>query len=143
MTRKEVIDCFATFVATEEGFFKPGSLPQRHNNPGDLTRWGDWPIQDGYVVFDTPDAGWKALRSQIQKNIARGLTFFTFFAGQRDADGKVLPNGYPGFCPAPTGGKMTKGNNPQKYAADGVAWVNSKLGTAATIDTVIDSLITE
>jgi len=142
MTRGELVGGFAHFIATEEGFFDPGSIPATHHNPGDLLTWGDWPVVNGYVAFDNDANGWAALTHQIEKNISRGLTFRTFFAGQRDSKGKLLPQGYPGFCPAPVAGdRLTKGNDPATYASKAVAWINHKLGAAATVDTVIASMV--
>lgn len=144
MTREELLESFSQFVAREEGFYITDSLSARHHNPANLTQWGSWPVEKGYVVFDNDENGWKALKKQASKNIFdRKLTFLEFFAGQRDEFGRVKVGGYPGFCPAPTGSAMTKGNNPQKYAADAVSWVNHKLGAAAELNTVISSLVQE
>ena len=46
-------------IARQEGFFVKGSLPQRHNNPGDLTD------ETGNRVFPNIDAGWRALYQQV------------------------------------------------------------------------------
>lgn len=144
VTRDQLLESFAVFIATTEGFFVPNSLPARHHNPGDLVSWGSWPVENGYVVFDNDESGWKALKKQSSKNIFdRKLTFLEFFAGQRDEAGALKLGGYPGFCPAPTGSKLTKGNDPHRYASDAVLWVNHKLGAAAGLGTVISSLVQE
>lgn len=135
-TREQLLESFAACIATEEGFFVEGSLPARHSNPGNLTAWGKWPVDHGYVVFDSDETGWEALRKQCAKNIFdRRLTFLEFFAGK--------PGVYAGFCPAPTGSALTKGNDPHKYASDAVKWVNHKLGVAAELGTVISGLVQE
>lgn len=136
VTKDQLLESFAAFVATSEGFFVTGSLPARHHNPGDLTFWGHWPVVDGYVVFDSDETGWEALRKQCSKNIfERGLTFLEFFAGKEGI--------YAGFCPAPhDANKLTKGNDPGRYAREAVTWVNHKLGAQADLDTVISTLVT-
>jgi hypothetical protein len=57
------ITALAQAIATAEGFFRTdvpgGTLPQRHNNPGDLTLGGV------NRTFDTPEEGWSALYAQI------------------------------------------------------------------------------
>lgn len=143
MLRADLIREFKQFIGTEEGFFKPGSLSRRHNNPCNLVSWGHYPIVEGYAAFPSPVEGWKAGEEQISKNIFVHLcTFRSFFAGQRDERGHLLKGGYPGFCPAPVpGARMTKGNNPEVYAQKAVEWINHKLGSAASPDTVIESLV--
>lgn len=144
MLRADLIGEFRQFIATEEGFFTPGTIAQRHNNPGNLISWGHYPIVQGYAAFPTAAEGWEALREQIVKNIfVRQLTFNSFFAGQRDARGHLLTaDSYPGFCPAHVeGNRLTKGNKPDVYARKAVEWINHKLGCAASSDTVIESLV--
>lgn len=105
------VDQLAQAIATMEGYYKPGSLAQRNNNPGNLRTWGSRPIVNGYAYFDTPEQGWAALRRQIEINIGRGLNLQEFFGGQRDAQGNVIPGGYSGYAPA------ADKNNPSGYAA--------------------------
>jgi hypothetical protein len=56
-------------IAFAEGFYVPGSIPQRFNNPGDLTRdlTGKAVGQYGmYMVYGTPEDGWEALYKQVR-----------------------------------------------------------------------------
>lgn len=102
MTRKDIIASIAERIATFEGFFltkkqsqntgaKFPTLAQKNNNPGNIRNWGKSKIVGGYAVFDTPEAGWTALKTQIGKNIDRGLTLNEFFGGKK--------NVYPGYAP--------------------------------------------
>lgn len=113
---------FAKAIATMEGYFKPGSIAQRNNNPGNLRRWGNRPVVNGFAYFDTPEQGWAALHRQVELNIGRGLTLQEFFGGQRDAQGNVKPGGYSGYAPA------ADKNNPTHYAN----FVAGRLGVSAT-----------
>lgn len=96
-----LVALMAIWIAYFEGFFKPGSIPSKNNNPGDLRSWGSNPIQNGYAYFDTVRNGWIALITEIWDNIDRNLTLYEFFAGK--------PGVYPGYAPAPE-------NNPLEYA---------------------------
>lgn len=106
----------AVAISEMEGYTEPGSRADRNHNPGNLTTWGDTPRDEnpdgtpGLCVFPTPAEGWRALRRQTLKNIQRRLTLFEFFAGQRDAKGKVIKGGYPGYAP------KEAGNKPKEYA---------------------------
>jgi hypothetical protein len=68
----------AALIATEEGFFVPGSLPQRMNNPGDLRHsphsfhLPDAPNAIGQI--DNPEDGWDDLQNQLQLFAERGMT---------------------------------------------------------------------
>lgn len=97
-----LIDAIAQAIATMEGFYKPGSLAARNNNPGNLRSWGANPIVNGYAAFPTVEAGWAALKAQIQKNISRGLNLAEFFGGK--------PGVYGGYAPA------ADKNDPANYA---------------------------
>lgn len=100
-------------MARQEGFYVPGSPAQRNRNPGNIRPWPKCklPTANGFIVFPSVEAGWEQLRRQIRLNIRRGLTCREFFAGQRDADGKVVPGGYAGYAPA------ADHNRPNEYAA--------------------------
>lgn len=106
----------AVAISEMEGYTLEGSRPERNHNPGNLAIWGDTPRDKnpdgspGLCIFPTPADGWNALRRQVLKNIQRNLTLFQFFAGQRDAKGKVIKGGYPGFASAQAG------NKPKEYA---------------------------
>lgn len=63
------IQQFAQAIANAEGFFRPGSIPQRANNPGDLkvSGWtGPTLGAEGIPCFDSPDEGWSRLYRQLQ-----------------------------------------------------------------------------
>jgi hypothetical protein len=104
-------DQIAKSIANVESGGNPNALSYRNNNPGNLRSWGSNPIVNGYAKFPTMQDGWNALYSQINTNIGRGLTLNQFFAGQRDANGNVIPGGYPGYAPS------GDSNTPSAYAA--------------------------
>lgn len=59
----------AKAIATAEGFFVQGAIPQLANNPGDL-RLGDvghGMLGEGITVFGNVEAGWAALHTQVQR----------------------------------------------------------------------------
>lgn len=60
----------AEAIKAYEGW-SPSSLSARNNNPGNLRRWGNTPIKNGYACFPTYDAGWRALCTLIT-NAASG-----------------------------------------------------------------------
>lgn len=68
----------AFLISKNEGFYVPGSLPQRNNNPGDLrhsphsTHLPNDP--DGIGIIDTVADGWADLERQLQLYADRGLT---------------------------------------------------------------------
>ena len=103
------IEDLAQSIARFEGYYTPGSLPQRNNNPGSLRSWGSLPTRDGYVVFPTPEAGWGALHRQVSLNIGRDLTLYEFFAGK--------PGVYPGYAPS------ADANDPGNYARTVAGWL--------------------
>jgi hypothetical protein len=68
----------AEAIAHEEGFYVPGSLPNRDNNPGDLRH-----SPHSFHTADAPDAigkidtvvdGWADLERQLEIYAKRGLT---------------------------------------------------------------------
>lgn len=67
----------AEAIAHEEGFFIPGSLPNRSNNPGDL-RHSPHSFHNGdpnaIGQIDTVQDGWADLERQLQIYANRGLT---------------------------------------------------------------------
>ncbi len=70
----------AAAIATFEGFFKPGSVAQRNNNPGNL-RAGPSAIgtdANGYAIYATPQDGWNDLYRQIGLDASRGLSLSQF-----------------------------------------------------------------
>lgn len=99
---KYFVYLISVWIAFYEGYWKPGSVASRNNNPGNLRRWGDRPIEDGFAVFPDPGAGFYALTRQVEKNIERGLTLEEFFAGRQGV--------YPGYAPS------ADDNDPLSYA---------------------------
>lgn len=130
----------------------PISLAQKNKNPVNLRSWGDQPIVGGYAQFDQVEEGWAAARQQCRYNIwsrkskdpyklrvTRPMSLREFFAGQRGADGKVIPTGYPGFAPAVDGG-----NKPVIYAEAVLEALKrgfTSLDETVTIDTPIRPLV--
>lgn len=123
MTRDEMVARIAEAIAVNEGFYKAGSIAKHHRNPGNIRQWGALPIERGFVVFPSEDAGWEALETQVRKNIKRGLTLVEFFGGK--------PGVYPGYAPD------EDGNDSGRYAA----FVAKRVGIAA--DRVIADQIEE
>ena len=68
----------AQLIAKQEGFGKPGALPTRRNNPGDLrhsphsSHEGIGPNDIGEI--DTATDGWADLERQLRLYSIRGLT---------------------------------------------------------------------
>lgn len=55
------VERIARAIATAEGYYVTGSLPQRYNNPGALKLSGNTITQ-----FGTADEGWSALYRQVR-----------------------------------------------------------------------------
>ena len=72
-----LISLIASAIASGEGFFVNGALPQRNNNPGDL-RAAPWLINPvvshGFWEAPTAAEGIAGLYHQIALYIARGYT---------------------------------------------------------------------
>jgi hypothetical protein len=68
----------AQLIATEEGFFKSGTLPQRSNNPGDLRHSPhsrhDPNDPNAIGDIDTVADGWADLERQLKIDASRGMT---------------------------------------------------------------------
>jgi hypothetical protein len=111
----DLVNTIALAIAKQEGFYTKGSVAQRNNNPGALSgsSYRDGADSRNYDKFDSVDKGWAALKSQIAKNVNRGLTFQEFFGGQRDANGNVIKGGYAGYAPT---GDPRGANDPNSYA---------------------------
>lgn len=75
------IVAFAQAIAYSEGFYTPGTVPYRANNPGDLTKGdigdtGQYITASGgivIIVFPDADSGWNALYTKLQR-IADGIS---------------------------------------------------------------------
>jgi hypothetical protein len=55
----DIVKRFAEAIATAEGYFTSGSLPNRRNNPGDISD------ASGPIQYATPEEGWQALYNQV------------------------------------------------------------------------------
>ena len=59
----------ANAIAQAEGFYVDGSLPQRYNNPGDLTKdlngKGTGVGDQGLIIYPDAASGWDALYMQV------------------------------------------------------------------------------
>src|SRR5271170_7327738 len=62
-----VVQQFAQAIATADGFYVAGSIPQQANNPGDLELGdqGNGVLGEGITVFPDLTSGWNALYSQV------------------------------------------------------------------------------
>lgn len=103
-----MLENLARAIATLEGFYKPGSVPQRLNNPGDLIFVGQKNAtahaivgKDGktrvYCQFATVEEGWEALRRQIRLDARRGLTLIQFIHKYAPASDANDPKSYAAF----------------------------------------------
>ena len=68
----------AQLIATEEGFFKSGSLPARNHNPGDLRHSPhsehDPSAPNAIGRIDSDADGWDDLERQLRLDASRGMT---------------------------------------------------------------------
>ncbi len=122
MTKQELITSIARSIAKMEGHYISGSVSNRNKNPGNLRAWQGVPTDGGFARFPSSEEGWKALYKQIENNIFgtgkrdpfplrnQGMSLYQFFAGHRDADGIIIPGGYPGYAPG------SDSNRPGHYA---------------------------
>lgn len=64
------VNALANAIATAEGFFVSGTIPQVQNNPGD--------IETGGVINTYPTAadGWNALYAQVQVMLYGGSAYY-------------------------------------------------------------------
>src|SRR5271167_4609971 len=76
MTPETLIQAFCTAIAHAEGFYVEGSVPQKANNPGDLTDDGDvglgvisttGPMGARITIYPTVEAGWAALTKKCAR----------------------------------------------------------------------------
>jgi hypothetical protein len=66
----DIVQRFAQAIANQEGYNVSGSLPNRYNNPGDLTKditgTGTGVGDQGLIIYGTAEDGWNALYAQVQ-----------------------------------------------------------------------------
>lgn len=110
----DLVDSLAQAIQRYEGG-NPSDLNMRNNNPGNLRSWGNYPVENGYAVFPDYQAGLDALKAQIKRNIARGLSLDEFFGGK--------PGVYGGYAPA------ADSNSPSTYAATVAGWLGISADT--------------
>lgn len=78
--KQKVIKQLAQVIATQEGFWVSGSLPQRLNNPGALIYVGqENSIRDdsGFAHFVSAEAGWNALYKQLDLIFSGKSRYYT------------------------------------------------------------------
>jgi hypothetical protein len=102
-------------AAIAQGIGRMEGTGVKNNNPGNLRSWGSNPVVGGFAQFPSIEAGWKALYSQIQRNIERGLTLEEFFGGKSGV--------YAGYAPA------ADRNDPNRYASLVSSWSGIPLAT--------------
>jgi hypothetical protein len=97
------IVAWAQAIQAYEGW-RPGSLSQRHHNPGNLRQWGTLPREQGYVVFPDDEAGMRALCTLLsraasgQSHVYRpDMTLAEFFAVYSPAVDANHPADYAAF----------------------------------------------
>lgn len=71
---------FLQAIAREEGFYAPGTRPQRNHNPGDV-EWGKFAQAHGathgdprFAVFPDDETGFAAMKALFLASSYRGLT---------------------------------------------------------------------
>ncbi len=67
-----VVDRIARAIARAEGYFVPGSLPNRLNNPGSLKD----PNTGKLRAFPTIEEGWAALKHQVARMLEGTSAFY-------------------------------------------------------------------
>lgn len=111
-----LVEQLANAIArVESGNFKPDSIAMRNHNPGNLRSWGSYPVVGGYVQFPDYATGMRALQTQVQRNIDRGLNLYEFFGGK--------PGVYAGYAPA------ADSNHPRTYAETVAGWLGIAPGS--------------
>lgn len=106
------IDSIVAGWARFEGYFQPGSLASRNNNPGNLK--GDYPgvighTPQGFAIFGSSVDGWNAAQGYVERNAAQhpDWTFQNFFA-------KVLGS----LSGTPVNNDQGNSNNEAQFVAD-------------------------
>lgn len=92
-TRNPLIEELAAAIARQEGYGRPGTLPTRYRNPGAIRKPSWMPEartdERGFVIFDSDEQGWDALRRVISGALERGESlreFITRYAPPTEND---------------------------------------------------------
>jgi len=107
----------AQAIARYEGFYRPGSVAVRDNNPGNL-RAGPGSIgtdSQGFAIFPDAQTGWDALQHQVDLNVSRGLSLSEFFGGKAGV--------YAGYAPS------GDANDPGRYSSTVAGWLGIDANT--------------
>lgn len=78
-TKQQVIDIMAEAHARFEGFYIPGTIPEKLNNPGCLVYVGQAGAvkhTSGFCQFTTKQQGWDALKRQLELNVSGVSTLY-------------------------------------------------------------------
>lgn len=67
----------ARAIARAEGFYVPGSIPERAHNPGNLKVGAPTLGTSGITVFDSDELGWAALYRQLARIIEGRSAHYT------------------------------------------------------------------
>lgn len=95
------LDQWAQAIATQEGYFVPGSRAARNNNPGNLKIAGDAGTDpQGFGVFSTPDLGFAALNADLSAKVQKYpnlsiLQIMTRYLGGNPLNPQVTSQGDP------------------------------------------------
>lgn len=114
-----IVQALANAIATAEGFFSAGSLPQRANNPGDLELGdqGQGTIA-GKTIFASLQDGWDALYHQVSLMLTGASRIYS-----------------PSMTISQIAGFYTGGDNPTSWATN----VANALGVG--VDTTLQDLL--
>jgi hypothetical protein len=86
MTPETLVEAFASAIAHSEGFYVEGSVPQRANNPGDLTDDGDvghgfietsGPMGAKITIYGSVEDGWQALYKKVRRMLNGASRVYT------------------------------------------------------------------
>lgn len=84
------ISFLAAAMMHVEGAYSTISLPHRNNNPGNLRKWGNMPIVNGYAKFPRLIDGYHALLNDIWINRTMTIgAFLSKFAPKSENDLKM------------------------------------------------------
>lgn len=73
---------FCEAIARMEGWYKPGSLSQRNNNPGNIRKFetitvnGEKKTLVGFQKYNSPQEGWAALEKLVKRYLTGTLSVY-------------------------------------------------------------------